>query len=791
MSLVSSDTWTHDSRTPDARTHEANGLIVAITIIGKVEYIGLTKFHNEVVIMEVAKTIMQHKRINKLVSERRLKPALDLLSEMISSTQAGNLSDEYENIVMTYKNMLTYTVDGVPDPERHKVYIKLIQSILTIADRVKQDILSRNSGWHTYWVKQQAEKELRLSGKTIIDTVDDLVFKSELDEWLKISREAIQNPHGERTNRHNKLIKNIFNHLWLTDYYGDAENSLIRIIQKSDNFRWHERCIFTTAITLSSLRTWQAEKLYHLAELYQAGENMVHERALTGLVLNLYYYNGRINLYQELTEKLLHLSFDDRFREHCRIIILQTIRSRETEKLGKKLHDEILPKVEKLKPLIEEKLDLDNILPDYRNNEKNPDWSDMFSDSDDVFKSMEELTKLQMEGADVYMTAFANMKHFDFFKDFQNWFVPFYPGHETMDEIYKDEILGPGTNELAEALYRTPFICNSDKYSLLLNLKQLPASQKTMMLKVFRMELEGLQQLNEEESITDTNRNFRINATQYIQDIYRFFKLSPYRKEFEDIFSGKLDIYNSEFFRLVFRDTETETSIADFFFSRDFYDDALALYLKQASKNPSDAQIYEKTGYCYQELGDYQNALKYYKLAELIDRKPWTIKKAGLCLKKLGRTEEALDYYLEACDLEPDNLHSVMMAGHCYLDLKKYEEALKYYFRIEYSDPENIKILRPIAYCYFALGKFEESEKYYDRMAEKKLNAHDQINRGHLALCRGNRREAINFYRQAVTSGELTKDQFIEIFNSDSSMLTAHGVDPEDLPIIVDYLLFV
>lgn len=741
--------------------------------------------------MEVGRTIIQHKKINRLVSERRLKQSLDLLSEMMKNSSAGQLRDELDNLIMTYQNMLTYTIDGVPDPERHKIYIKLIQSLLTLADKVKQDILSRNSGWHTYWVRQQTEKELRLSGKSLIDTVDDLVFKSELDEWLELSKEAIQNPHKNSLQRNRKLITNIFNHLWLTDYYGDAENSLVRIIQKSENFRWHERCLFITAITLSSLRTWQTEKLIHLADIYTSGENMVSERALTGLILNLYYYTGRLNLYPELTEKLVHLSFDKNFREHCRIIILQTIRSRETEKLGKRLHDEILPKVEKYKPLIEEKLDLENILPNYKNDEKNPDWSDMFKDSEDMFKSMEELTRLQMEGSDVYMSAFANMKHFDFFKDFQNWFVPFYPGHETVNELSHDEILGPGSGELAEALYRTPFICNSDKFSLLLNLKYLPASQKTMMLKIFKMELEGLQQLNEEESITDPYRNFRINATQYIQDIYRFFKLSPYRKEFEDLFSTKLDLYNSDFFTLVFRDHEMEKAIADYFFSRDFYSDALVLYLRQVPDKPDDSELYEKTGYCYQETGDYENALKFYKLAELIDRKAWTVKKTGLCLRRLGRTEEALEYYMEASKMEPENLHSIMMVGHCHLDLKNYEEALKYYFRIEFSEPENIKILRPIAYCYFALGKFEDSEKYFDRIAEKKINAHDHINRGHLALCKGNKREAINHYRQAVTSGELTKDQFVTIFNSDSPMLVSHGIDPEDLPIIIDYLLFV
>jgi tetratricopeptide (TPR) repeat protein len=484
------------------------------------------------------------------------------------------------------------------------------------------------------------------------------------------------------------------------------------------------------------------------------------------------------------------MSRNNKFREHCRIIVLQTIRSRETEELGKKLHEEILPQVAKLKPRIEEKLDLDNILPVDKLDEKNPDWAEMFNDSEEIFKTMEELTKLQMEGADVYMSAFANMKHFDFFKDFQNWFIPFYPDHETVDEIFNDEILGPGTNELSEALYKTPFICNSDKYSLILNLKYLPSSQKTMMLKVFRMELEGLQQLNDDESVIDPFMNFRVNVTQYLQDIYRFFKLSPYKKEFEDLFIGKLDIYNSEFFKMTCNASEAEAGLADYFFSKNFYEDAMHLYLKQVKEKPTDFQLYEKLGYCYQEKGNYKEALKYYRRAELIDRKVWTIKKIGLCLRRLGKNEDALEYYLQAGDMEPENIHTIIMTAHCYLDLKDYEQALKYYFKVEYIEPKNLKILRPIAYCYFALGRFEESAKYYDRLSAGRLNGHDQINIGHLALCKGNKKEAIDYYKQSIISGDLSKEQFITIFTEDSTLLTSLGVSTDDLPIILDYLLF-
>jgi tetratricopeptide (TPR) repeat protein len=740
--------------------------------------------------MDIKKTIQQHKQLCTFVSEKKIKQSLDILSDMIASAASGNLRDEYEDLVMTYRNMLSYTIEGINDPERNKVYLKLIQSILELSDKVRQDILSHNSGWNTYWVKQQAEKEQKLTGKTIVETVDDLMFKSELDEWLKLSNEINPDPESDMSKKHKQLIKNIFNHLWLTDYYGEAEESLINIILNSGKFRWYESCIFTTAITLSSFRSWQTEKLLYLIDIYESGQEQVMERALSGLILNLHYYNGRVLLYPEISSRISELAMLPGFREHCRIIVLQTIRSRETEKLSRKLHDEILPQVAKLRPRIEEKLDLDNILPNDKNEGKNPDWSDMFSDSEEIFKTMEDLTKLQMEGADVYMSAFANLKHFDFFKDFQNWFVPFYPDHEVVDEIFRDEVLGPGTNEMAEAMYKTPFICNSDKYSLILNLKYLPASQKSMMLKVFRMELEGLQQLDEEDSLTDFNKKFRTNVTQYLQDIYRFFKLSPYKKEFEDIFTGKLDIYNSEFFRLTCNAAEAEAGLADYFFSKDFYEDAFSLYLKQAKEKPDDTQLYEKIGYCCQETGDYEEALKFYQRAELIDRKAWTIKKIGLCLRRLGRNDEALEAYLQAADMEPDNLHTAIMTAHCYLDLKEYEKALNHYFRVEYNDPGNLKILRPIAYCYFALGKFDDSEKYYERLSEGKLNAHDLINIGHLALCRGRKREAIDLYKQSIITGEITREKFLAIFAEDKNLLVSLGVNNYDLPILLDYLLF-
>jgi tetratricopeptide (TPR) repeat protein len=140
--------------------------------------------------------------------------------------------------------------------------------------------------------------------------------------------------------------------------------------------------------------------------------------------------------------------------------------------------------------------------------------------------------------------------------------------------------------------------------------------------------------------------------------------------------------------------------------------------------------------------------------------------------------------------MNPDDMHTAIMTGHCYLDLRDYETALKYYFRVEYKDPGNLKILRPIAFCYFALGRFADSEKYYERLSTGKLNAHDYINKGHLALCQGKKKEAVDFYRLGINSGQISKEEFMSVFEDDRALLLSLGVNPDDLPILLDYLLF-
>ncbi len=739
--------------------------------------------------MNINTIILQHKSICYLVIHRKVRQGFDIISDMLDNVSVGALRDEFGELQMTYKNILKYTVEGIDDPERQKVYNKLLQNILRLNDRIKQDILARHSGWYTYSVRAREQMEERLRAGTIIQSVDDLVFKSRLDDLLASAEIEKTGPASEAAKETERLSGIIFNHLWLTDYYGEAEESLLNILMESGRFEWHDIASFVSAVTLSSLRVWDTAKIKLLASL--TGKNMPHvaERALTGLVFSLHYYDDRLNLYPDVLDLADELAEDKMFTERCRIVVLQAVRSRYTEKLTRRMTEEILPKVVKLKPRIEEKLDLDKILGDNPEEGQNPDWSEMFSGSEEMFKTMEELTNLQMEGSDVYMSAFAGLKRFDFFRELRNWFIPFYPDHEAVDSIYRDEILGPAINELAEALYKTPFICNSDKYSLVLNMKYLPAEQKSMMLKVFRMELEGLEQMKYDNELTDPAAIFRTNVTQYVHDLYRFFKLSDFRNEFDDLFTGRLDIYNSFFYRNICGSVADDRSMADYFFSKEYYEDALALYLTIIKTVKDDAELFEKAGYCYQKSGEYEKALEKYNLAIMIEARTWTLRRSGYCLRKLGRPDEALKSYTRALQNEPDDLSTILMTAHCCLDTGNYDEALKHYFRIEYESPGNSRVLRPIAWCYLVTGKYPEAEKYFERLSEAGLTPYDMINMGHLALCQGNIRLASEHYISSMTGTEMTTEAFINAFNDDIPLLTANGVNEDDIPIVLDYVL--
>src|SRR6056297_101250 len=738
--------------------------------------------------MHYKEIIKLYQKIIHHIFDNRLIDAITALNQLAQQEDTQYYTIQIEKIKETYLNILKHSFINVEDPERDKIYHTVVRSLLELTDSIKENLLTETSGLTIYKLKWSMEKKLGQQSEKAFSLVQNLTFDKELHNILKENNINF----GQSTDEHHHIsrqesIKELFNYLWLTDYYHETENKILRSINTSKKIPWHDKSMLVSSLTLSLLRVFDKNKFFALFDFYFSKEQQVWERALVGIVLNLYKYDKRLNLYPDLMDKLDDLAKSPDIEKELETIAIQIFKSQDTENITKKWEEEILPEMLKMQPKIEKNLDLENIVPDKFLEDKNPDWENVFKDSPDLLDKLQDFSQMQIEGSDVFMSAFSKLKHFPFFNEMANWFTPFYKENEYIDLISEKE----ETNLIPfiEQLEKSHYMCNSDKYSFCLNLQFIPESHKSMMMDMFNQEMESMQEIAKDENLLNQFAISKSIITQYLQDLYRFFKLHPYKNEFADIFKWRFDIQHKKFFNHLIKDDQIIRNIAEFYFENKHFNQAVDIFKSLETKDTPNAELFEKIGYCYQQMGDYQEALNYYKKADLLEtNKTWITKKIALCYRYLNQHEKALEYYKEAEKTEPESLYIQAYIGHSLMRLERYEDALKYYFKVEYLAPSNEKIQRPIAWVSFVLGKFETAINYYTKTLQKQNNEFDLIHLGHVYWCTNNPQKAIELYRQAYQLLKNNEELFEATFDEDVQYLKKHGIHEMDIDLMKDYL---
>ncbi|MGM0531966.1 MAG: tetratricopeptide repeat protein [Bacteroidota bacterium] len=735
--------------------------------------------------MTFKKIIENHKKASGFIANRELAFALDVLYNMAKEAESDYFNIQLDKHKETYINILNHAFNAVDDPKREEIYQHLLRSVLEVGDQLREHLLVRSGSSSIYKTKWRLEQEIASEETDYQDLIERLTVDQKLDDLLRDSNIQTGNQQVSEEER-SELHSKIFRIVWLTDKFGEAEYKLLETINDSEKLPWYDKSLFVSALTLSVLRCFDSRKIELLFRLYEKGEEQVWHRALVGMLFAFYKYDERIDLYPELMDKLDSYRGNEELERNIEAIIIQTLKSKETEEITKKWEEEILPEILKMRPNIEKKLDLENIVSEQFFEDKNPNWEKVFEDSPDLLDKIQEFSKMQMEGSDVFMSAFGRLKHFSFFKLISNWFIPFYKENpDIASSVSGDE--SQDLSPLVEKLESSHFMCNSDKYSFCLNLQYIPTEQKNTMMQLFNEEMKQMEEIGQNEELLNDFARSKSIYTQYLQDIYRFFKLHPLKKEIEDIFEFKLDIYNTKFYNRIVENKKIRRNIAEFYFEREQYDQAVEVFKNLEENEQNEAEVIEKIAYSYQRMGYYQEALDYYLKAELYDtNRAWVIKKIALCYRYLDNPEKALEYYQQAENYEPDNLYIQAFIGHSLFQLKRYEEALKYYFKVEYLAPENAKIRRPIAWCSFVLGKYETAENYLHKLLEQESNYFDYITLGHVYWCMNDLEKAQESYKNAVIQEDSSFEKFTEAFLDDRKYLEQHEIDPLEVNLMLD-----
>lgn len=718
------------------------------------------------------------------LSQGRLKNAFDKTTILANELQEGRYIDRCNELQQNYQYLLRYYFDGVDDPQRKVVYNRMLSRLFVLNTEVREELLHRNSDNFEYTQKRYFPHRLRFSDYgSLFDALNYYHIQKNI---IKDSVDDHDNHLSNIRQNFEQLLPDLFSIFWLSTSFDNKEKQLFSSLMADSYPGEMEKMLVLSALTLNLWRMFDESKLLLLLDMCSSSIPGVRQRALVGLCFVLARHNRFIPYFPQIRNRLVLLTDDSQIAENLSNIFIQIISTNETDKITKKMQEEILPEMMKISPLLKDSMEADNLLESDEWEEGNPEWQEII-ESSGVGDKLRELSEMQLEGADVYMSTFSLLKNFRFFNEISNWFMTFDTQNSDISDLFESD-----DASLMNAFVGNNAMCNSDKYSFCLSIMQMPLQQRNSLKQSFKMETDQLQEMAKDEALLSPNLMAKNISKQYIQDLFRFFKLNPHRIDFSDMFGSTLNLHSSFLFDILSSNSDLKATIAEYYFSKAHYKQAIELFDELIGEQSPSASLQQKVGFAYQKTTQLSAALDAYLKADMLHPDDlWTVKKIALCYRLLGNNEKALEYYQHADYLQPDQQSTQMNIGQCLLQLSRYSEALKLFYKLDALHDNNIKVWRALSWTLFVLKNYEQADYYIAKLINNEPNKYDWMNAAHIAWCSRNVAQALSYYGKSLRLFDNNFDLFLELFNQDKLYLLSNGIDADEILLMLDQLLYV
>lgn len=708
------------------------------------------------------------KQIHDLLDRRRLHQALDMIINECVVNKCWRIGDDARQLAGDYQLMCERLAAGGPDPSRSAMHRSLLERAYILADRLKRELLAP-------WRPKLYYTVLNTSEKTLLERLEDASADSKttsLFEQIASGGTISTESEAESVNQTTEM----FYATWVAYPMDNATRRALSDYLLSSPVDESSRLL--SALLLGELEFHDPARVSVMADVYlQSDEDTLRAQALVAILMALYKYRHR-DVDPRLAEQLATMAEMPGWREHLTTAFIELLRTRDTERISRKMADEIIPAMMSLRPEIMRKLneiDPESIDPSNPEGlESNPEWAEMLAKSglEDKLKQMSEI---QLDGGDVFMSTFSHLKRFPFFHDVVNWFTLFDPANKAVEHALD------GNTATAEALGSAPFMCDSDKYSLAFSMSMLPDEQRKLVFS--QMEAQRLNMYEAAQSLgTD---NFKSQSSRHLQNLNRFLKLFRRKGEFYDPFIQGINMLEVPVVRQ-YLDEAIIALAAEFFFKIEAWDEAARAFMTLKD----DAVTSQKIGYCYEKLGRLSDAYEHYRRAEnLSTPSRWLLKRLQAVARRLGNTRDALFYATRMAELDTDDMSTAMTLAYAQLESGQTEQAIKTLHRAEFIDETSSRPWRALAWALFLTRDFQGAERYYDRIVVNNPTPNDFFNYAHLKLATGNTDDAIKLYRRSLVGND-DAEAFASRLDTDRQALASAGVDTDILPVIVDTVIF-
>lgn len=716
-------------------------------------------------------------RAHAFLRQGRLRDALETLRTLAEESMQWEVSDRLNTIAKNYAYMLRYLTDGMEDPQRDSIYASLVSEVYAASDALMRRLLMPDSP-SIYFATL---RNLGIRQRSLQDIINEFVrlsaSVSNVVEQITSGAPVPDRSVMERAER------DMFNYVWTAFPLSRADANALREFLGDDVMPQGTKRLLVSGLVLGGIEFFDPARIILLMDIYEddALDIRLTSAALVGFLMALFKFRHR-PLPQTIKDRMASVEERPAWLTDLKTAFLELIRTRDTERINRTMREEIIPGMMKMRPDILRKIGDASFDPE--NPEANPEWEEMLAKSG-LADKIRDLSELQQEGADVFMSTFAHLKSFPFFNEVANWFLPFETERSEIAAVH----LPPA---LAELMARLPILCDSDKYSFFLSIDHVPESQRRMMMSQF--EAQNARQLEEmmnaEASMNVVERRTAISS--FLQNLYRFLHLFRRNTDFYNPFAEGVNLLKVPLLAPYMDDAEISRVVAEFFFRCGYWDDAMGafVHLDHLLAEPEGA-VFQKIGYCYQKMGDVGHAIEYYHQAEYFNAESrWLQRRLGAAYRQKGDYAQAAHYYRLLADADPENADLALTIGYILLQNKDYKGALGQFYKVEYLDPNNSRLLRPLAWTLFLTGDYQGARERYRRILENEPNSGDYLNMGHVAMALAQYKEAINFYKLSMNGADGGTEALIRNIRADADALRGAGVTDRVTALIIDALLY-
>lgn len=640
---------------------------------------------------------------HELVKERDLGIALkrtrDFLTSFSKFPTAG-LIDDIEN---DYVLMCDFMLKGYRDDHRSQLYHSLLERLYHYLCDAELSCRLQHDASFSMLPRDPASFDILEVRKHLETYVSDVAMLTLEAESTREERQKTLFAD------HQQYLKQLFEKVITSPQWSHDMALQAVALLTSPTVDSTDAQLLVSAVMLSAMNIGDPEKVFTLVEVYRQSTDLkVKQRALVGWIFAL--DQDSLELFASLQKLVTRLIEHADVRQELQELQMQIVYCQNAERDNVRLRNDIMPTLLNNQNLeitrfgIKEKIDdpMEDIL--------HPDAADHKMEA--IEESIRKMNDMRKQGVDIYFGGFSQMKRFPFFYTLSNWFMPFSLDHPQLSHL-PETLLGSG---LMKHLFKTGPFCDSDKYSFALGLtnvfNSLPENIRQMLLNgEAAMEIPGAEDIDQNAPT--------VIRRMYLQDLYRFFKLSDRRHAFPDPFAntdGHL-FMDLKIFRKTMAPNARDIQL--FLLRQERYASLRALHSAYYDADNIDDLMMQATLAMHDS--DYLKAQATYAL--VCELQPELIKaRKGYALSSFYAEDyhDAAEQYRLLTEQFPDNRRYALNLAISLINDDDAEEGVKTLYRLDYTYPDDVNIKRALAWGQLWLMHIDQADKLYEQILSTK-----------------------------------------------------------------------